>query len=352
AQEYIVSFVAGPSGLGLVAVTITDSAIGVGQPSITQMNKILGSTAVDAYMGYWDYGLSYYVWTINGGVAERMKVDRIQFGEDLRPYEFGKSSQIPGQYQPIHLFRENEIDRGGGGIPDSTRLLTTGNGISGTNDYVSSLLFGGAETKIFTNPANRSAGTAAIAPDGRLVSQMTFQGLNHIGLIGRLIDGELVRSPTEWLNVNAFQGYSQSLTNPIRGNGQKSSARYLAYRNFRKFGTSKIESQVMIQNVDATTGKPEGSPRAITKFARAMNVEAEKLQSIVISPDGGLILYTAWDNVCNKQILWARKLVKGSSFEYPKVIVGCRQLEEYPAGVYGINIGPACPRIDYHSFCP
>ncbi len=185
---------------------------------------------------------------------------------------------------------------------------------------------------------------------------MTFKGLNHIGLIGKLINGKLADSPIEWLKANAFQGYSQSLSNPIesthRSTGQKRGTRYLAYRNFRQPGTPESQSQVVIQNVEATTGKPQGSSRAITKFARAMNVSAEKLQSIAISPDGKLILYTAWNNTCKKQILLARRLANGSSVGEPKVIVGCGQLEEYPVGIYGINITSACPRVDYHSFCP
>jgi hypothetical protein len=195
-----------------------------------------------------------------------------------------------------------------------------------------------------------------VAPDGGLVSQMTFKGLNHIGLIGRLINGKLAGSPFQWLNVNDFRGYSQSLSNPIesthRSTGQKKGMRYLAYRNFKQPGTSESQSQVLIRNFDATTGKPQGSPRAITKFATARNVDAEKLQSIAISPDGRLILYTAWNDGCKKQILLARTLANGSSVGNPIVVVGCGQLEEYPLGVYGINIAPACPRIDYHSFCP
>jgi hypothetical protein len=153
------------------------------------------------------------------------------------------------------------------------------------------------------------------------------------------------------MKVNALQGYSQSLSNPIRRAGQKSNIRYLAYRNFRITGTSKSESQVIIQEVDTKTCKPQGSPRAITKFATAMNVKAEKFQSIVISPDGGLILYTAWNNTCKKQILLADRLVNGTRVGNPQIVVGCGQLEEYPAGIYGINITLKCPHFNYHSFC-
>jgi hypothetical protein len=315
------------------------------------MSKAMGSTAVDSFMGYWDYGLSYYVWVSIGGDAEKpLEVGMIQFGEDLQPYDSGTFSKNTGQYHPLHLFRETETDSDGGGIPDATRLLITGKfGTSGANNYISYSYDGGEKTRIFGNPEDRSPGTAAVAPDGRLVSQMTFKGLNHIGLIGRLIDGKLAGSPFQWLNVNDFQGYSQSLSDPI---GEKKSTRYLAYRNFIQPGTSESQSQVVIQNVDATTGKPQRSPRAITKFATAGNVDAEKLQSIAISPEGRLILYTAWSDTCKKQILLARSLANGSGVGKPRVVVGCGKLEEYPLGVYGINITPACPRIDYHSFCP
>lgn len=54
-----------------------------------------------------------------------------------------------------------------------------------------------AKTKIFVNPDEPSPGTAAVAPDGGLVSQMTFKGLNDIGLIGMLTDRKLVGSPIQ-----------------------------------------------------------------------------------------------------------------------------------------------------------
>ena len=358
-QSYVVSFIGGPSGLGLVPVTQTGTVIQAGLPSITPMSKTMGSTAIDSFMGYWDYGgASYYVWVINRGNAEKpLEVSIIKFGEDLQPHGLGTFSKIPGEYHPLHVFRETEIDSGGDGIPDATSLLTTGTfGTSGANNYVSYSVGNGAKKKIFVNPDNRSPGTAAVAPDGGLVSQMTFKGLNHIGLIGKLINGNLADSPFEWLNANDFRGYSQSLSNPIesthRNTSQKKGTRYLAYRNFKQPGISESQSQVLIQNVDATTGKPQGSPRAITKFATSRNVRVEKLQSIAISPDGRLILYTAWDDSCKKQILLARSLANGASVGNPVVLVGCGQLNEYPLGVYGINITPACPRVDYHSFCP
>lgn len=357
-QEYVVSFIGGPSGLGLVLVNQTEKLIQPGLAAIHPMNKTMGSTAVDTYEGYWDYGLFYYVWEIHRADDEKnLEFGLVKFGGGLQPYDFSTFSKIPGQFHPLHLFRENETDSGGGGIPDVTSLLTTGNGTSGSNNYVSYLAEGGprAKTRIFVNPDNRSPGTATVSPDGRLVSQMTYKGLNHIGLIGKLSHGKLEGSPVKWMNAYDFQGYSQSLSNPIpstRYKVQKNGTRYLAYRNFRQHGTSNSASQIMIQNVDAITGKPQGSPRAITEFATARNVDAEKLQSIAISPDGRLILYTAWNDECKKQILLARRLVNGSSVGDPMVVVGCRQLEEYPLGVYGINMAPACPRVDYHSQCP
>ena len=165
-----------------------------------------------------------------------------------------------------------------------------------------------------------------MAPDGGLVSQMTFTGLNHVGLDRKLNNG-MANPSFQWLNVNDFQGYSQSLSNPIESTNRgtaapKTGTRYLAYRNFRQPGTSNSRSQVVIQNVDATTGQLQGAPRAITNFAKAMNVAAEKIQSIAISPDGGLILYTAWDNGCKKQVLVARRLANGSGVGKPKLLSG------------------------------
>jgi hypothetical protein len=165
-QSYVVSFIGGPSGLGLVLVTQTETVIQSGLASIHPMIKTMGSTAVDTFMGYWDYGWSYHVWVIHGGDAKRPpEVGIIKFGEDLQPYDLGSFSRIPGQYHPLHVFRETETDSGGDGIPDATSLLTTGTfGTSGANNYVSYLVAGKVKTRIFKNPDERSAGTARWHP--------------------------------------------------------------------------------------------------------------------------------------------------------------------------------------------
>lgn len=343
-QDYIVSFVAGQTRLGLVYVKQSDTGIQAKQASITPMGKTIESTAVITLYGAWDYGFWIEVFTTHAGNAP-MPLGLGHFQFDWKLQRMPDLKVIPGAYHPLHAFRYDPFTDSG--TANRGYLLTTGTfGTSGANNYVSYLIDSKIKTRIFENPDDRSAGTAAVSPDGGLVSQMTFKGLNHIGLVVKLIDGQLAGSPFQWLNVNAFQGYSQSLSNPIGSNNSGAAApdtgtRYLAYRNFRQPGTSNSQSRVMIQKVDAKTGRPQGSPRSITNFARAMNVDAEKFQSIAISPDGGLILYTAWSNECSKQLLFARQLVNGSSVGNPWVIVGCGQLEEYPVGVYGINITPA-----------
>ena len=328
-KNYVVSFVAGQTELGLVAVTQTDSGIQVGNSSITPMDKNMGSTAVLHLYHGWDGDFYFEVDVIHAGDGffspTPLAVGRFWFDTELNKIgELGLVSQIPGEYHPLQAFQT-----------DSIYFLTTGAfGTPGANNYVSNPLYGGKKTKIFINPDNRSPGTAAVAPDGKMVSQMTFQGLNHIGLIGSLVKRNLVGLPIQWLNVNDFQGYSQSLSNPIESAG----TRYLAYRNFQQPRTSNSRSKVMIQNVNAKTGQPQGTPRAITNFARAMDVDSEKLQSIAITPDGRLILYTGWNNDCKKQVLFAQKLVNGSSVGSRSVIIGCGKLQKYPVGVYGINL--------------
>ena len=327
-QTYAVTFVAGQTHLGLVYVTQNNKGIQTRRASITPMGKALGSTAVLAIYNGWDADSYFEVFTMYAGDASKpLEVGSFEFDNQLKKKSnLSVFSQIPGEYHPLHAFR----------IDNDINLLTTGTfGTSGANNYVSYPLDGSTK-KVFVNPANRSPGTAAVSPDGALVSQMTFKKMNHIGLVGKLINGKLSGSPFKWLNVNDFQGYSQSLSNPIESTG----TRYLAYRNFRQPGTSNSKSKVVIQNVDATTGQPLGSPRSITNFAKAINADAEKLQSIAISPDGGLILYTAWNDECKKQLLFARRLVKASSVGTPRVVVGCAQLENYQGGVYGINLTP------------
>lgn len=336
-QPYIVSFVAGEPGLGLVTVTQTDTGIQAGAASITPMGRTMGSTAVASFYNGWDGDIYFeIVATYARAGTKPIEIGSFSFDAQLKETIGGGLGLFPGQYHPLHL--------------SASLLLAPGSfGTSGANNYVSYYFFGSEVLKtvnIFVNPANLSLGTAAAAPDGGLVSQMTFTGLNHVGLDQKLkSNGDPAGPSSQWLNVNDFQGYSQSLSNPIESTSRgtaapKAGTRYLAYRNFRQPGTSNSRSQVVIQNVDAKTGQLKGPPRAITNFAKALNVDAEKFQSIAISPDGRLILYSAWNSGCKKQVLVARRLANGSSVGKPKVVVGCRQLEEYPVGVYGINIAP------------
>ncbi len=84
-QNYIVSFVAGRTSLGLVFVTQTDTAIQAARASITPMGKNLGSTAVLTQMGYWDYDVSYNVLVINSGdAAKPLEVGLFEFDGRLK----------------------------------------------------------------------------------------------------------------------------------------------------------------------------------------------------------------------------------------------------------------------------
>jgi len=303
------------------------------------MGKGMGSTAVASHYNGWDGDIYIQVYaTYAGDTITPIKTGYFLFNTQLNILS---QEEVPGitprQYHPLHLFQTGT----------GTRFLAAGPfGTSGANNYVSYPLSGNTMKNIFVKPSDRSLGTAAAAPDGGLMSQMTFIGLVHDGWDRNLNDkGNLAGPPFQWLNVNDFQGYSQSLSNPIQSASfgsvaPKTGTRYLAYRNFKHPGTVHSKSQVVIQNVDATTGQLQGSPRTITNFAKAMNVAAERIQSIAISPDGGLILYTAWNNNCKKQVLVARSIANGSSVGTPKVIVGCGQLEKYKVGIYGINIAP------------
>jgi hypothetical protein len=335
-QNYIVSFVAGKSGLGYVSVRQTDPLffhldyeITVEKPSITPLEHTFGTTAVLTYRSFWDGDVYYDVYaTYSGDAANPVKAKVFSFNAD-QGLTYEQKIQDPGQFHPLHLFRPF----------DQLRLLAAGPfGTTKANDYVSYPLYSSSnERHIFVNPANRSAATAAVAPDGGLTTQMTFAGVNHVAS-GRVLNsnGNPIGRPFQLFNVNDFHGYSQSLSNPISSG--TSIISYLAYRNFRDPGTVKGKSEVVIQNVDAKTGQKQGKPWNITNFAKALNVEAEKSQSIALSPNGGLILYTMWNDSCKKQILLASSLVNGSTVGKPKVVVGCRQLEQYEVGVYGISI--------------
>lgn len=339
-QPYIVSFIAGPTGFGVVKVTRTDAGIRLERTSIVQPlpNLGFGSTAVVPLRSALGdlVGSGVYATYIGTGTIP-IETSFFIFNELNNLIGSESTGLRLGQFQPLHTFQAGA----------ASRLLAPGVvRTAGANDYVSYALNppSGAKKNIFVNPPNRTAATAAAAPDGGLVTQMTFAGLNHAGLDRKLNNGNLAGAPVPWLNVNDFQGYSESLTNPIAQAAGTSNAatgtRYLAYRNFRLPGTTNSQSQVMIQNLDATTGQLQGGPRAITNLARALNVAAERFQSIAISPDGGLILYTIWNNACRKQILVALRLANGVRLGAPKTVIGCNQLGLYPTGIFGINIAP------------
>src|SRR5262245_27168625 len=103
-ESYVVSFIAAPLGLGLVHIQQTETLTQPGVPSIYPVGKTLGSTAIDTYMDYWDYGASHYVWVINGEAEKNLSLDLIKFGDDLQPYDFFSSPKILGGYYPLHLF--------------------------------------------------------------------------------------------------------------------------------------------------------------------------------------------------------------------------------------------------------
>jgi hypothetical protein len=321
-----------------VKVTRTDTGIRAERASVAQLQLFMGTTAVvprrdstGAIVGSGVYA------TFVGSMTTPVETSLFIFNELNQLIGSESTNLRVGQFQPLHVFQA-------GG---TNRLLAAGVvQTPGGNDYVSYSLnpASGAKKNIFKNPPNRTAATAAVAPDGGLVTQMTILGLNHTGLDRKLNNGNIAGAPVPWLNINDFQGYSESLTNPIpQGAGTSVAAigtRYLAYRNFRSPGTANSQSQVMIQNLDATTGQLQGLPRAITNFAKGLNTNAERFQSIAISPDGGLILYTIWSNACRKQILVARRLANGTSLGAPKTVIGCNQLRPFSVGIFGINLAP------------
>ncbi len=250
-QPYVVSFIAGQPGLGLITVTRTGTGIQVGQPSIAQLGRTLGSTAVAPIRDATGNITGYNVYATYGSgtttllVATSLFTFNSQFQSPRAPAftETVLTSLRLGQFHPLHLFLAGTV----------TRLLAVGTiGTPGANDFVSYSLNppNGTKKNIFVVPAGRFPATAAAAPDGGIVSQMTFLGLNHSAQDRKLNNGNLAGTPVPVLNVNDFQGYSQSCTNPIAQaagtSTPASGTRYLAYRNFRLPGTANSQSQVVI----------------------------------------------------------------------------------------------------------
>jgi hypothetical protein len=111
-EEYLVSFVAGRTRLGLVFVTQTGTAIQAQQASIIPTGKNLGGTAILVQTSWWDDGLWYDVLCINGGdTAQPLELGLIEFDYRLRKTANLRTlSQNLGQYQPLHLFQNDWSD--------------------------------------------------------------------------------------------------------------------------------------------------------------------------------------------------------------------------------------------------
>lgn len=339
-QPYIATFTEGDTVI-LMQLTRTDTGITNGPPVVHAFGRIVGSTAVDVIRD-----AAGNVTQIRVYVTYVPPPPGFPAGSLLTftpALQFVSETPLPklkpGQYQPLDILKSG----------NAKRLLGAGIYPANANDYVgyalnSAGIVTGPKKTYFANPTGLTIASASAARDGGMTSQLTLPvGIVHN--VGKRPVNNTTGNPSGAATTqpfNDFFGYSQDVTLPIEsttpGSSPATGTRYLVFRAFRNPGTPTSQSQVQIQNIDATTGVPLAVPRALTNFAKAPNVGTERFQGIGIVPDGGLILYSSYLGSCKKNVLKAQRLANGVKVGGPKTLFGCNLLTNSGFGVYGVNI--------------
>lgn len=338
-QPYIATFTEGDTVI-LMQVTRTDTGITNGPPSVFAFGRNVGSTAVDVIRDAAGNVTQIRVYVTYVPPTALPAGSLLTFTPTL---QFVSETPLPklkpGQYQPLDILKSG----------NAKRLLGAGLYPVNANDYVGYTLNAagivtGPKKIYFANPPGLTIASASAARDGGMTSQLTLPG-GIVHNVGKRPVNNVNGNPSAPASTQTFNdllGYSQDVTLPIGsttpGSSPATGTRYLVFRAFRNTGTPNSQSQVQIQNIDATTGVPLAAPRALTNFVKAPFVGNERFQGIGIVPDGGLILYTAYLGSCKKNVLKAQRLTNGVKVGGPKTLFGCNLLTNSGFGVYGVNI--------------
>jgi hypothetical protein len=337
-QPYILTFTERQTVV-LLRITRTDTGIRTAQPVVHNFGRIVGTTAVDPIIDAAGTlrDLRVYVSFLDTNNSRRVSLLRFN-----SQFEFVSETPLTkislGQFYPLHVQKFGSSGR---------RLFGPGksNG-SQANDYVSYTLGDdgiptGASKIYFNNATGVSAGGGFVSRDG---------GMAGGSSVIQLATGHPFQSPAQQIfrrclrpinaNANAGASVCTDSGNPTHVSEVASSAfngiRDIVYREFRNPDTANSQSRLLFEKVNASTGE-EISKSALTNFARAPIVDAEFVQGIAMSEDGGLVVFNSFGS-CQREIVKAfRRGSNGLITGGTPIIYGCNRItnEEVP---YGFSI--------------
>jgi hypothetical protein len=320
-----------------------------------QSNEVVNTTE------FWD-GIDEIVYvyelirTSSGELKVRVRIYDLDFNEDgpevdelLDEFDLpGFSPATPYGFQANGAGLSGQLKTSASSAAPPNRLLTVGprNAVAG-NDYLSYVLNGdgsltGAKNIIFSNPNNKGALGSSVSRDGSMAVELSATSALWTLVTRKLKNGVPAGAPISW-TVPSYNGYSPDITNAIEENSgiagvSAQKIRYLVYRVFRNVGTASQQSQIVIQKIDDAKGKPIGAPIPLTQFKNAFQAGAESVQSLALSPDGKLLLFTEYSGACKKMILKAASLSGNKFAKAPVVVAGCAGLASTPFGFLGLDI--------------
>lgn len=328
-QPYILTFTERQTVV-LLRVTRTDTGIRTAQPIVHNFGRIVGTTAVDPIIDAAGTLRDLRVYVSFLDTNNSRSVSLLRFNSQ---FEFVSETPLTkislGEFYPLHVQKFGSSGR---------RLFGPGKSQSSqANDYVSYTLSDdgiptGARKVYFNNATGATAAGGFVTRDGGMAGGLSM--LEAPGLVFR----RCLR-PID-ANANAHTSVCNDSNNTTHisevGSAAFNGTRDIVFREFRNPDTPNSQSRVRFQKVNATTAEVI-SETALTNFAQAPRVDAEFVQGIAMSEDGGLVVFNSFGS-CQREIVKAfRRGSNGLIAGGTSIIYGCNRItkDEIP---YGFSI--------------
>jgi hypothetical protein len=337
-QPYILTFTERQTVV-LLRITRTDTGIRTSQPIVHDFGRTVGTTAVDPIIDAAGTLRDLRVYVSFLDTNNSRSVSLLRFNSQ---FEFVSETPLTkislGQFYPLHVQKFGSSGR---------RLFGPGKSQSAqANDYVSyALSDDGIPTGVrkvwFNNASGVAAAGGFVTRDGGMAGGLSLIELaasNPLKLLTqqtfrrclRTINANAIAGPNVCTDSDSFTHVSEVASSAING------TRDIVYRELRSPDTPSAQSRLLFEKVNAATGE-EISKSALTNFARAPISDAEVVQGIAISEDGGLVVFNGFGS-CQREIVKAfRRGSNGLIAGGTKIIYGCNQITngEVP---YGFSI--------------
>jgi len=328
-QPYILTFRERQTVV-LLRITRTDTGIRTAQPIVHNFGRIVGTTAVDPIIDAAGTLRDLRVYVSFLDANNSIAISLLRFNSQ---FEFVSETPLtkisPGAFFPLHVQKFGSSGR---------RLFGPGKrNSSQANDYVSYTLDDdgiptGAKKIYFSNASGVDASGGFVTRDGGMTGGLSM--LQAPALLFRRclrpIDG----------NANAQASVCNDSDNATHisevGSSAFNGTRDTVFREFRNPDTPNSQSRLRFQRVNAATAEVL-SESSLTNFARAPRVDAEFVQGIAMSEDGGLVVFNSFGS-CQREIVKAfRRGSNGLIVGGTPIIYGCNRItnDEVP---YGFSI--------------